>query len=135
VTDTVAAEVLEISCESFRQRLARARRDLHNFMNNMCGLVNQPKPCRSAKKTRGSHLDPENLLFFRDRMGQVREAVPKAYKTIIIRALTISVRISTAGTHSINRQIWDKEYDNWSRAPISDARPICPEKDKAKTPL
>src|SRR5215510_15699850 len=41
VTDTVAAELLEISSENFRQRLARARRDLHNFMNDKCGLVNR----------------------------------------------------------------------------------------------
>ncbi len=34
VTDTVGAELLEISCENFRQRLTRARRDLHNFMHD-----------------------------------------------------------------------------------------------------
>jgi RNA polymerase sigma factor (sigma-70 family) len=86
VSDTVAAEVLEISSENFRQRLARARRDLRNFMNDKCGLVNQANPCRCAKKTRGfiqaGHVDPENLLFVRDRICQVREAVPKAYETI-----------------------------------------------------
>src|SRR5215471_5591698 len=53
VSDTVAAEVLEITSENFRQRLARARRDLRNFMNDKCGLVNQANPCRCAKKTRG----------------------------------------------------------------------------------
>jgi len=37
VTDVVAAEVLEISPENFRQRLARARRDLRNFMSDKCG--------------------------------------------------------------------------------------------------
>jgi hypothetical protein len=86
VTDTVAAEVLEITCENFRQRLARARRDLRNFMNDKCGLVNQANPCRCAKKTRGfveaGHVDPENLLFVRDRICQVREAAPKAFETI-----------------------------------------------------
>ena len=86
VTDTVAAEVLEISCESFRQRLARARRDLRHFMNDKCGLVNRANPCRCAKKTRGfiaaGHVDPENLLFTRDRICEVREAVPGAYETI-----------------------------------------------------
>jgi RNA polymerase sigma factor (sigma-70 family) len=38
VSDTVAAEVLEITTENFRQRLARTRRDLRNFMNDKCGL-------------------------------------------------------------------------------------------------
>jgi RNA polymerase sigma factor (sigma-70 family) len=86
VTDTVAAEVLEITSENFRQRLARARRDLRNFMNDKCGLVNPANPCRCAKKTRGfiqaGHIDPENLLFTRDRICEVREAAPKAYQTI-----------------------------------------------------
>ena len=53
VTDTVGAELLEISRENFRQRLARARRELHNFMNDKCGLVNRANPCRCDKKTRG----------------------------------------------------------------------------------
>jgi len=86
VTDTVAAEVLEMTCENFRQRLARARRDLRNFMNDKCGLINQANPCRCAKKTRGfiqaGHVDPENLLFTRDHISQVREAAPKAFETI-----------------------------------------------------
>ncbi len=86
VSDTVAAEVLEISPENFRQRLARARRDLRSFMNDKCGLVNKSNPCRCAKKTRGfiqaGHVDPENLLFVRERICEVREAAPKAYETI-----------------------------------------------------
>src|SRR5499433_560503 len=86
VTDTVAAEVLEVSCENFRQRLARARRDLHNFMNDKCGLVNRANPCRCVKKTRGfiqaGHVDPKNLLFAHDHVRQVREVVPKTYKTL-----------------------------------------------------
>lgn len=77
VPDTVAAELLEISRENFRQRLARARRDLHNFMNDRCGLVNLANPCRCAKKTRGfmqaGYVDPKSLLFARDRVRQVRD--------------------------------------------------------------
>jgi RNA polymerase sigma factor (sigma-70 family) len=86
VSDTVAAEVLEITAENLRQRLARARRDLRNFMNDKCGLVNQANPCRCAKKTRGfiqaSHVDPKNLLFVRERVCEVREAAPNTYETI-----------------------------------------------------
>jgi RNA polymerase sigma factor (sigma-70 family) len=78
VTDIVAAEVLELTPENFRQRLARARRDLHNFMNDKCGLVNRENPCRCARKTRGfiqaGHVDPDNLVFARDRLLLVREA-------------------------------------------------------------
>jgi RNA polymerase sigma factor (sigma-70 family) len=86
ISDTVAAEVLQISPDNFRQRLARARRDLRNFMNDKCGLVNPANPCRCAKKTRGftqaGYVDPNNLLFVRERLCEVREAAPKAYETI-----------------------------------------------------
>lgn len=79
VTDRVGADLLEISRESFRQKLARARRDLHNFMNDRCGLVNRANPCRCAKKTRGfmqaGYVDPNNLLFARERIEQVHEVV------------------------------------------------------------
>ena len=78
VSDTVAAEVLEISPENFRQRLARATRSAR--------LHERQVACRCAKKTRGfiqaGHVDPENLLFVRERICEVREAAPKAYETI-----------------------------------------------------
>src|SRR5438094_7810054 len=77
VTDTVGAELLEMSPDNFRQRLARARRDLHSFINDKCGLVNKANPCRCAKKTRGfieaGYVDPTHLLFARGRFQQVRE--------------------------------------------------------------
>jgi hypothetical protein len=86
VSDTVAAELLEITPDNFRQRLARARRDLRNFMNDKCGLVNHANPCRCAKKTRGfiqaGHVDPQNLLFVRERVCEVREAAPKVHEAI-----------------------------------------------------
>jgi RNA polymerase sigma factor (sigma-70 family) len=81
VTDAVGAELLEIGRDNFRQRLARARRELHNFMNDRCGLVNRANPCRCAKKTRGfvaaGWVDPANLLFARERVREVR-AVARA---------------------------------------------------------
>ncbi len=77
VSDAVGAELLEISRANFRQRLTRARRDLHHFMNDQCGLVDQANPCRCARKTRGfiqaGYVDPENLLFASDRLQRVRE--------------------------------------------------------------
>ena len=81
VTDAVGAELLEMSRENFRQRLARARRDLHSFMNDKCGLVNPANPCRCARKTRGfieaGYVDPARLLFAGRRVAQVREAAPE----------------------------------------------------------
>jgi RNA polymerase sigma factor (sigma-70 family) len=86
VSDTVGADLLEITAENFRQRLTRARRDLRNFMNDKCGLVNKSNPCRCARQTRGfiqeGWVDPDNLLFSRGRMSEVREAAPKVFETL-----------------------------------------------------
>ena len=81
ISDAVGAELLELSRDNFRQRLARARRDLQNFMQDKCGLVNNANPCRCAKKTRGfiaaGHIDPNNLRFARERMTHVRDVAER----------------------------------------------------------
>jgi RNA polymerase sigma factor (sigma-70 family) len=56
VSDYVGGEILDMNADNFRQCLARARRDLYNFLNNQCGLVNTNNPCRCPKKTRGTCL-------------------------------------------------------------------------------
>jgi DNA-directed RNA polymerase specialized sigma24 family protein len=82
VTDVVGAELLDTSRENFRQKLARARRDLHSFLHDKCGLVNAANPCRCAKKTQGfmkaGYLDPRNLLFARAHVTRVRDVAGKA---------------------------------------------------------
>jgi RNA polymerase sigma factor (sigma-70 family) len=86
VTDAVGAELLEVSRDLFRQKLARARRDLRNFMQEKCGLVNTANPCRCTKKTHGfikaGYLDPRNLLFARDRITRVGDVAPKAMQAL-----------------------------------------------------
>jgi hypothetical protein len=81
VSDTVGAELLALSRDNFRQKLARARRDLQNFMQDKCGLVNTANPCRCAKKTRGfiaaGHIDPNNLRFARERVTHVRDVAER----------------------------------------------------------
>jgi RNA polymerase sigma factor (sigma-70 family) len=85
-SDAVAGEVLEMSADNFRQSLTRARRDLHSFMNNQCGLVNKSNPCRCPKKTRGfiehGHVDPHHLLFVPEHVQRVRDVAPKAVRDI-----------------------------------------------------
>lgn len=82
VSAAVGAELLELSRDNFRQRLARARRDLRNFMQDKCGLVNTANPCRCVKKTRGfitaGHIDPGNLRFARERVTHVRDVAARA---------------------------------------------------------
>jgi len=86
VTDRVGSELLDISRDSFRQKLARARRDLYNFMQDNCGLVKTSNPCRCAKKTQGfiqlGYVDPQNLLFARERLIQVREVADRRAEQI-----------------------------------------------------
>ncbi len=81
VNDVVGAELLELSRDNFRQKLSRARRDLQNFMQDKCGLVNTANPCRCAKKTRGfiaaGHIDPSNLRFARERVTHVRDVATR----------------------------------------------------------
>lgn len=86
VSDTIGGEVLEMSADNFRQSLARARRDLHQFMNNQCGLVNTANPCRCVKKTRGfiqqGQVDPHRLEFVQLHVRRVREVAPAAVREI-----------------------------------------------------
>jgi RNA polymerase sigma factor (sigma-70 family) len=85
-SDAVGAEVLEMTADNFRQCLARARRDLHSFMNHQCGLVNKNNPCRCPKKTRGfieaGHVDPRNLMFVPQHLERVRDVAPGAVREI-----------------------------------------------------
>jgi len=85
-SDAIGADVLEMTADNFRQCLARARRDLHRFMNDQCGLINKNNPCRCPKKTRGfidaGHVDPRNLLFVPRHVELVREVAPESVREI-----------------------------------------------------
>ncbi len=80
VDDVMGAEILEVSNVNFRQLLSRARRDLYQFMNGKCGLVNAGNPCRCAKKARGfmekGYLDPLHRQFTTHHASQIRDVAP-----------------------------------------------------------
>jgi RNA polymerase sigma factor (sigma-70 family) len=86
VSDTVGSEILEMTADNFRQSLARARRDLYQFMNNQCGLVNTNNPCRCPKKTKGfineGHVDPHHLLFVPLHVRQIKDAAAETVREI-----------------------------------------------------
>jgi RNA polymerase sigma factor (sigma-70 family) len=85
-SDAVGADVLEMTADNFRQCLARARRDLHAFMNGQCGLVNKSNPCRCPKKTRGfieeGHVDAKHLRFVPEHLQKVREVAGETVREI-----------------------------------------------------
>lgn len=80
VPSPVAAEILDLTPESFRKRLQRARRDLTEFMNEKCGLMREENPCRCEKKTRAfihqGWVDPQRLKFTDRRVAQLRREAP-----------------------------------------------------------
>lgn len=75
VNHSIASEILEISKDNFRQKLTRARKDMYNFMNQKCGLVNQNNPCRCSKKTKGfieaGWVNAQNLQFNIDHRQKI----------------------------------------------------------------
>ncbi len=81
LSDAQAAGILDIPPATFRKRLQRSRADLHNFMHNHCGLINESNSCRCARKTRAfiesGHLDRDDLKFQRDRIASIAEAAPR----------------------------------------------------------
>lgn len=67
IDHNLGGEILEITPGNFRIKLMRARKDIYQWMNNRCGLVNKDNPCRCSKKTkayiRAGKVDPDNLQF------------------------------------------------------------------------
>jgi RNA polymerase sigma factor (sigma-70 family) len=76
-SDSVAAEVLGISSDNARQRLARAREQLREFLAGRCGLLDARGSCHCARKTKGfinqGIVDPAHLRFTRVHLDRTRE--------------------------------------------------------------
>lgn len=85
-SDTVGSEILEMTPDNFRQSLSRARRDLYQFMNGQCGLVNASNPCRCPKKTKGfidaGHVDPHRLQFVPLHVRKIRDLAANTARQI-----------------------------------------------------
>ncbi len=77
VNHTIGADMMNISKDNFRQQLSRARKDLYNFMNKKCGLINKENPCRCAGKTKGfieaGRVNPDKLQFNTDYLKKVNQ--------------------------------------------------------------
>ena len=73
----VGSEIMEISKDNYRMKLSKARKDLYNFMQHKCGLVNKANPCRCHKKvtfaTENGMVDAKNLLFNRKEYSTFKE--------------------------------------------------------------
>jgi RNA polymerase sigma factor (sigma-70 family) len=82
----VGAELLDVSPDNFRQRLARARKDLYSFLHGKCGLVDPANPCRCSKKTaafiKDGYVRPERPAFVTSRVQHIRDVVPGHVHTL-----------------------------------------------------
>lgn len=80
VNDEIASEILDITRVNYRQKLSRARKQLANFMNSKCGLMNRDNPCHCQKKTKlmiqAGHVNPDKLVFTRSRLQHIEKAAP-----------------------------------------------------------
>jgi RNA polymerase sigma factor (sigma-70 family) len=76
---TIGSEIMEISKVNYRKKLSNARRDLHNFMLNKCGLVNKANPCRCHKKVtvalEKGMIEAKNLLFNQKEFSTFKAAL------------------------------------------------------------
>jgi uncharacterized protein (TIGR02246 family) len=86
VSDRLGAEMLDVSRDNFRQKLARARRDLQSFAQGKCGLIDPANSCRCTRKTRAfidaGYVNPQNLLFVREHVQSVRDVAPAVYEGV-----------------------------------------------------
>jgi RNA polymerase sigma factor (sigma-70 family) len=87
IDHTIGSQMLAISKDNFRQKLNRARRDLYNFMNNKCGLVNKSNPCRCDKKTKSfikaGWVDENNLKFNTSYLKTIAEVAPNKLNELL----------------------------------------------------
>ena len=77
IDHNLGGEILGITPGNFRIKLMRTRKELYNWMNKKCGLVNTANPCRCSKKTKGyiesGKVDPTNLQFNTRYVSQISE--------------------------------------------------------------
>ena len=81
IKSNVAAKLLDITAENFRQQLSRAKADLFHFMDNKCGLINPNNPCRCSKKTKGfmkdGLIDEQAIQFKAELVTQINQIAPE----------------------------------------------------------
>ncbi len=67
VDHNLGSELFNMSKANYRVKLHRARKELINFMQQKCGLMNPENPCRCGKKAKTMHKNgylTEDQLFF-----------------------------------------------------------------------
>lgn len=88
IDHNIASEIFEITPANFRQKLSRTRKDLYQWMNNKCGLVNQKNSCRCKKKTKGfienGWVNPDNLKWNSDYHQSIIEVTSSKIESALL---------------------------------------------------
>lgn len=83
----LGAEILNISPENFRKQLSRARKQLRNYMNNDCSLINPNGKCSCKLKTQSAInagiVNPNNLLFSQKHLKKVQDIAENNTENVI----------------------------------------------------
>jgi RNA polymerase sigma factor (sigma-70 family) len=98
VTSVEGAAILNITQETFRQRLSRGRKQIQEFMTRKCSLVNPENPCACAKliphEIKIKMLEPKNLRFasHRCRARETDTAVARMHELDELRRVAVLFR-------------------------------------------
>jgi RNA polymerase sigma factor (sigma-70 family) len=86
INHTVGSEIFKVTPDNFRKKLSRARKELHNFMNQKCGLVNKNNPCRCSKKAKTLYnkgvLTEATFRFKPAYVNQIAEYAESTYEGV-----------------------------------------------------
>ena len=97
VDHTAGGEVMGLTPGNFRVRLHRARKDLYEWMNRRCGLVNKTNPCRCHKKTRAfvrlGLVDPQHLVFTADHQQRIEELTNTRAREVMETVASLHERV------------------------------------------
>jgi RNA polymerase sigma factor (sigma-70 family) len=81
IDHNLGAEIFGVSPQNFRVKLSRARKELHNYMEYRCGLINKANPCRCVKKAKSALnmgvLSEKNLILKPSYTKQIGDFVAK----------------------------------------------------------
>ncbi|MEL6257330.1 MAG: RNA polymerase subunit sigma-70, partial [Bacteroidota bacterium] len=86
INHNLGSEIFEVSPQNFRIKLHRARKELYNYMNNKCGLINKNNPCRCPKKAKAlkkmGMLNEQNMEFNIATRTRIMDYVETEYENL-----------------------------------------------------
>ena len=93
----MGSEIFETSPNNYRKRLSRARKELFNFMNGQCSLVNKSNPCTCSRKTKGfiklGYVNPDNLMFNKDYQLRIADRLLEKEEALESARLDIHTKL------------------------------------------